>query len=122
MVSTHALFAAGPGLCPSGTAWVDHATGDNIAHAALTECSNMGACDRATGRCSCRSGFSGEACQRMGCPNDCYGQGRYKRCALVFHSVWVVVVVHKQVPSKIRTVPTSQLAGTPYVDKAVYTY
>lgn len=44
----------------------------------------MGVCDRATGRCSCRSGFSGEACQRMECPSGCNGQGRYNRCALMF--------------------------------------
>ncbi|CAM9146187.1 unnamed protein product [Ectocarpus fasciculatus] len=36
----------------------------------------MGVCDRATGLCSCRTGFTGEACQRMGCLNDCNGRGR----------------------------------------------
>ena len=64
------------GLCPSGNAWVDHATGNNTAHAALTECSNMGVCDRTTGICSCRSGFTGEACQRLACQDDCNGRGR----------------------------------------------
>ena len=78
-VSSHALLTPGSGLCPSGTAWVDYATGDNVAHAVLTECSNMGICDRATVRCLCRTGFSGEACQRMECPNDCNGQGRYNK-------------------------------------------
>lgn len=73
----NAYFTMASGLCPSGTAWVDRATGNNTAHAALTECSNMGVCDRVTGRCSCRSGFTGEACQRMGCPTDCNGRGRY---------------------------------------------
>ena len=98
VVSTHALSTPVPGLCPSGTAWVDYATGNNIAHAALTECSNMGVCDRATGRCSCRLGFSGEACQRMECPSDCNGQGRYKRCAQTFQPVVSQVAVCKHVP------------------------
>ena len=64
------------GLCPSGNAWVDHATANNTAHAALTECSNMGVCDRATGLCDCRAGFTGEACQRLACQDDCNGRGR----------------------------------------------
>ena len=34
-----------------------------MAHA-LAECSNMGLCDRATGKCRCFAGFEGEACQR----------------------------------------------------------
>lgn len=64
------------GLCPSGNAWVDHATENNTAHAAYTECSNMGVCDRSTGRCGCRAGFTGEACQRLTCPADCSNRGR----------------------------------------------
>lgn len=28
-------------LCPSGTAWFDHPSADNVAHADYTECSNM---------------------------------------------------------------------------------
>lgn len=70
----HSISCAG--LCPSGNAWVDHATSNNTAHAALTECSNMGVCDRTTGLCSCRSGFTGEACQRLVCQDDCNGRGR----------------------------------------------
>ena len=69
-------LALHPGLCPSGNAWVDYPTDNNVAHAALTECSNMGICNRITGRCSCREGFTGEACQRLACPNDCNGRGR----------------------------------------------
>ena len=39
------------------------------------ECSGRGACDAATGRCGCFDGFSGEACQRTTCANDCSGHG-----------------------------------------------
>ena len=28
------------------------------------ECSNMGLCDSDTGKCKCRDGFTGNACQR----------------------------------------------------------
>jgi EGF-like domain len=64
--------------CPSGAAWADKATADNTAHAALTECSAFGYCNRATGVCECRDGYSGEACQRKLCPGNgnCSGHGR----------------------------------------------
>jgi len=46
----------------------------NNAHQEI-ECSGRGSCDGATGRCGCFDGFSGEACQRTVCPNDCSGNG-----------------------------------------------
>ncbi|CAM9329994.1 unnamed protein product, partial [Discosporangium mesarthrocarpum] len=63
-------------LCPSSSAWVDYATANDTAHAEYTECSNMGICDRSTGICKCRSGFTGEACQRLECPSNCNERGR----------------------------------------------
>jgi hypothetical protein len=57
-------------MCPFGTAWVDHATGIDIAHAS-SECSNMGLCDRATGACNCKVGFEGNACERNSCSKAC---------------------------------------------------
>jgi hypothetical protein len=55
-------------VCPSAQAWVDYPTGTDTAHADYTECANMGVCDRATGTCTCRSGFAGPACEHMLCP------------------------------------------------------
>jgi hypothetical protein len=46
----------------------------NLAHQE-SECSGRGVCDRGSGRCTCDSGFTGEACQRTVCPNDCSGNG-----------------------------------------------
>jgi hypothetical protein len=34
----------------------------------LAECSNAGHCDRQSGFCRCRDGFSGTACQIRDCP------------------------------------------------------
>lgn len=39
------------------------------------ECSGRGSCDRKTGLCKCDDGFSGAACKRINCPNDCNGHG-----------------------------------------------
>ncbi|KAG5176842.1 hypothetical protein JKP88DRAFT_334362 [Tribonema minus] len=62
-------------VCPSGPAWGDVPTAKYTAHAAL-ECSGMGLCDRDSGVCRCFTGFEGDACQRMACPNNCSGHGR----------------------------------------------
>ena len=61
--------------CPSGAAWTSVPTATDTAHE-VAECSNKGVCNRATGICQCFSGFSGDACQRYGCINDCSGHGR----------------------------------------------
>jgi len=72
--------------CPFGRAWYDEATADNTAHA-LTECSNMGECDRATGVCDCRDNFEGEACDRFTCPRDSAGYecSRHGRCINMYN-------------------------------------
>eukprot|EP00499_Haloplacidia_sp_CaronLabIsolate_P015839 CAMPEP_0196773284 /NCGR_PEP_ID=MMETSP1104-20130614/2673_1 /TAXON_ID=33652 /ORGANISM="Cafeteria sp., Strain Caron Lab Isolate" /LENGTH=680 /DNA_ID=CAMNT_0042143429 /DNA_START=101 /DNA_END=2143 /DNA_ORIENTATION=- len=60
--------------CPTGPAWADAASATDTAHQEA-ECSNRGTCDRTLGVCRCDSNFSGEACERMLCPNDCSGHG-----------------------------------------------
>ena len=67
-------------LCPTGHAWFDFPTADNTAHYAYTECSNMGVCDRSTGRCLCRNGYGGSACNRMLCP-----YADYQTCMNSYH-------------------------------------
>lgn len=59
--------------CPFGRAWFDEASDTDTGHA-MAECSNRGLCDRSTGKCSCQTGFEGNACDRMGC--TCNGYGR----------------------------------------------
>ena len=67
--------------CPYGRAWWDEPSAANVAHASA-ECSNRGVCDRSNGKCTCLNGFTGEACQRIGCPSSgedslpCAGKGR----------------------------------------------
>lgn len=55
-------------LCPGGKAWVDFPVSKDLAHNNYTECSNMGTCNRGTGKCNCRKGFGGPACDTMLCP------------------------------------------------------
>jgi hypothetical protein len=61
--------------CPAGKAWADVPSNENTAHQ-LTECSNRGTCNRLTGECMCFDGFTGAACNRNRCPNDCSGHGQ----------------------------------------------
>lgn len=65
--------------CPTGLRWFAEPSTSNTVHTSA-ECSNMGTCDRETGLCSCKSGFTGSACQLLACPgaengNTCNGHG-----------------------------------------------
>lgn len=44
------------------------------------ECSENGVCNRKTGECDCGDGFTGRACDRTDCPNDC---GKNGQCQLL---------------------------------------
>ena len=61
--------------CPVGKSIVDVPSAYNKAHA-VAECSDRGLCDRSTGQCTCFPPFTGAACERMSCPNDCSGHGQ----------------------------------------------
>jgi hypothetical protein len=61
--------------CPIGDhAWADEAIGVEDAHN-RAECSHRGICDRLTGTCKCQPNFSGIACSRLSCPDDCSSRG-----------------------------------------------
>ncbi|TMW64027.1 hypothetical protein Poli38472_014144 [Pythium oligandrum] len=60
--------------CPKGKAWFDLPSANDVAHD-LVECSNAGVCDRQKGDCICNTGFTGAACNRLVCSNDCSGHG-----------------------------------------------
>ncbi len=66
--------------CPKAAAWFDEPTSSTKAHEAV-ECAGFGFCDRKEGKCICRDGFTGNACQIKDCPSDpntgeyCNGHG-----------------------------------------------
>jgi hypothetical protein len=53
--------------CPTGRAWFDEASADNVAHAEGALCSNKGFCNTATGKCTCQKGWAGSACEMLTC-------------------------------------------------------
>jgi len=61
--------------CPLGAALADVALTATKAHRPV-ECSNAGLCNRQTGECECFPPWTGAACNRMRCPNDCSGHGQ----------------------------------------------
>lgn len=70
--------------CPRGTSWTtlgEHHVISGVqqnyicSHNPNVECSDQGLCDRATGLCECFPGYTGNACQRTECPDDCSGHG-----------------------------------------------
>lgn len=44
-----------------------------------TECSSAGICNRRDGECECFEGYTGAACQRRTCIQDCSGRGKRKQ-------------------------------------------
>jgi hypothetical protein len=72
----------GPGCgqrkCAYDKSWV-------TAEHGWAECSDMGECDRGSGECVCMAGYTGTACQRRTCENDCNGNGR---CMTIGGTSW----------------------------------
>jgi hypothetical protein len=60
--------------CPFGLAWFDEPSTTDTAHA-TAECSNRGTCDRTTGTCTCMDSYTGTACQKLACADDCSTYG-----------------------------------------------
>jgi len=60
--------------CPTGLAWVQKGNSSTL-HNSLQECSNNGKCNRLTGKCACHDLFTGAACDRHSCPNNCQNHG-----------------------------------------------
>ena len=81
--------SCGVAQCPSGPAWFDEASSASTAHAPA-ECSNMGNCDRTSGLCICREGFTGPACEYKDCPRHpdtgeaCSGHGYCESLSSLF--------------------------------------
>lgn len=61
--------------CPRGTSWADAPWGNDAAHERIVECSDGGVCDRKSGECSCLSYYTGAACERSVCPDECNNNG-----------------------------------------------
>lgn len=69
--------------CPHGISWNGQAMAANQLgttrgtsyHTQHLECSGQGLCNRKSAICECFEGYTGEACQRSACPNDCSGAG-----------------------------------------------
>ena len=72
--------------CPTGNAWFDAVSANNVAHRTGVICSGIGVCNDFAGSCSCPNGFTGDACQRQDCEagedKQCSGHGR---CRSMFY-------------------------------------
>lgn len=55
--------------CPFGASWHSEPQTSHVRNLENVACSNMGECDRSTGKCVCRPGFEGRACERLACPS-----------------------------------------------------
>jgi len=63
--------------CAKGPSWFQLPSATNVAHQTLTECSDVGVCNREMGECECALSFEGAACQYLKCAGDipCSGHG-----------------------------------------------
>lgn len=56
--------------CPFGTSWLARPVESDVRNMPNVPCSDMGYCNILTGRCECRDGFEGRACERTACPTS----------------------------------------------------
>ena len=62
-------------ICPSAKAIADLPMSIDKAHS-FAECSNRGICNRHLGECMCFPPYTGSACEKRSCPNECSGHGQ----------------------------------------------
>jgi hypothetical protein len=61
--------------CPFGKSLTPIPKIDHERNMPSAECSNTGICNAYTGKCDCRIGFEGRACERLACPKIGYDDG-----------------------------------------------
>lgn len=119
--------------CPTGRAWFDEASADNVAHAKGAVCSNKGICNRGNGACTCQQGWTGAACERLSClgsnqnagfsSDGCSGNGQCKSMAQLAKLSTTDGVANSftygLVPNKVATWDAEMLYGC-YCDKAFF--
>ena len=54
--------------CPHDVSWNSKPLVSHTRNTERVSCSNAGECDHSTGKCKCRPGYEGRACERIGCP------------------------------------------------------
>ena len=92
-------------VCPSYKSWgqlpkyaADPLLKENVYDGhPIAECSDRGTCDGESGQCICFPGYSGAACQRFGCFNECSGHG--------------MCMTMKQMGTNQYALPSSQLSN-----------
>ena len=67
--------------CPAASAWASVTISSDYGNTVtnghdIRECSNIGTCNRDTGKCKCPLDYFGAACEKKGCPNKCSGHGQ----------------------------------------------
>ena len=71
--------------CPHSHSW--HSIHNNNNHNVFQECSGRVECNRKSGRCECFDGFSGAACHRTSCPNECSQHGTCQTLNSITHQL-----------------------------------
>jgi len=70
--------------CPRGLGFSGMPVSATRAHFE-TECSNAGLCESQVGQCECFDGFTGIACERLACVDECNGHGQCLTMRAIAH-------------------------------------